>query len=85
MGTEEGVGLAHAALSLRSQRPHEETVIALGDLSHPCFRHGEALPRQIYLEFSTLCSQEQGLSRSGPEVRRTLLRRPFVMCLPLTA
>lgn len=36
MGTEEGVGLAHAALSLRSQRPHQETVIALGDLSHPC-------------------------------------------------
>lgn len=34
--------------------PHQETVIALGDLSHPCSRHGEALPRQIYLEFSAL-------------------------------
>lgn len=77
------MGLAPCCSESEEPTPHQETVIALGDLSHPCPRHGEALLRQIS-EFSTLCSQEQGLSRSGPEVRRTLPRRPFVGCLSLT-
>lgn len=46
-------------LSLSSHRPAgREIIITLGDLSLPCSRQGEAMPRYIYLEFTALCSRE---------------------------